>query len=256
MKFAYDKGYAAALAKFAVYSPWELEAGFSHEQEHKESPEKTKKIVKEHLNEDPRYYEKLEKAMPDKTAAVPWGRVLPGAALGGLLFGLPAAGGTYLGNKMTGSLEGDEDYRSPLSAGLGAGAVGALFGGLSGYKPSTSYAGRSQPSRTRRLDEIAPWMKGARTKAEAKSMFRQQARQNHPDMGGSTQVMQGVLDAWEAAQRHPDYLKMAAFDWAKALMSDLYANARRDYHDADQGLQEAWRTMREHGLDPFEKFRG
>lgn len=61
------------------------------------------------------------------------------------------------------------------------------------------------------LHDVAPWLKDVKTKADAKSAFRAQARANHPDVGGSTANMQNINNQWEQAQAHPGFSKLGAY---------------------------------------------
>lgn len=46
------------------------------------------------------------------------------------------------------------------------------------------------------------WLKGVKTKGEAKSKFRQQAGQHHPDRGGDENKMKKVNAEWDSFQKH------------------------------------------------------
>lgn len=130
-----------------------------------------------------------------------------GAGLGGLQ-GLIAPGTDADGNRrsrLSGALH------SGMSASLAGGVGGVIGGGLG------AMAGGAWPRDMRgpanvgaNVHDVAPWLKGVKTKAEAKSRFRDLARTTHPDLGGSTSRMQTVNDQWAQAQAHPAYDKFAA----------------------------------------------
>lgn len=49
---------------------------------------------------------------------------------------------------------------------------------------------------------IPEWLKGVKTKAEAKQKFREQAKAHHPDRGGSEEKMKKVNTDWDSFQKH------------------------------------------------------
>lgn len=46
------------------------------------------------------------------------------------------------------------------------------------------------------------WLKGVKTKADAKTKFREQAKMHHPDRGGSEEKMKKVNSEWDSFQKH------------------------------------------------------
>ena len=54
-------------AKDSQFDSKQLEMGSQHESEHTDDPEKAKEIAKDHLSEDPKYYEKLQAANLDES---------------------------------------------------------------------------------------------------------------------------------------------------------------------------------------------
>lgn len=56
-----------------------------------------------------------------------------------------------------------------------------------------------------------PWLKGVTTQADAHQRFRDLARANHPDLGGSKEKMQEINKQWDAAQAHPGFSKLGEF---------------------------------------------
>jgi hypothetical protein len=86
------------------------------------------------------------------------------------------------------------------------GAHADPFEDFFGFRSHTSQGVRhSEPS----LHEVAPWLRDVRTKAEAKTRFRQQARANHPDTGGSADAMKKINEQWDNAQKHPSFKKLS-----------------------------------------------
>lgn len=53
------------------------------------------------------------------------------------------------------------------------------------------------------------WLKGVKTKAEAKAKYRDMAKQHHPDRGGDTRKMQDINSEWDKFQKHPDFSKLS-----------------------------------------------
>lgn len=52
------------------------------------------------------------------------------------------------------------------------------------------------------------WLKGAKTRTEAKSKMRAEARKHHPDLGGNAEKMKGVNTDWEDFQKSEHWGKM------------------------------------------------
>lgn len=124
---------------------------------------------------------------------------LKGGLTNAAIFGLPAAA--------IGALTADEGHRgeAALKAGLGAGIPMGLLGGYGSHV----MAGGG-PVFHPKMESVAPWMKGVKTKAEAKAAYRSQAKQHHPDRGGSADKMKQVNDQWDQVQNHPHFSKLAA----------------------------------------------
>lgn len=119
-------------------------------------------------------------------------------ALGGAL-GWGAAGAGF------GALTADKGHRSEraLYGGLGGALAGGVGYGLIGRRIELENAGV--------MAAHAPWMSGVKTKADAKAVFRAQARAAHPDVGGSHAAMQDLNRQWDTVQNHPDYEKLAFY---------------------------------------------
>ena len=52
-------------------------------------------------------------------------------------------------------------------------------------------------------------LRGAKTRAEAKSIHRRSALKNHPDKGGSNEAMSGINNSWSNFQNSSAFSKMA-----------------------------------------------
>jgi hypothetical protein len=63
------------------------------------------------------------------------------------------------------------------------------------------------------------WLKGVKSKAEAKAKFRDLARQHHPDRGGNVEKMKKINAEWEAAQAHHEFPKTAS---VSAFVDELF----------------------------------
>lgn len=153
--------------------------------------------------------------MQDKTANIGTGALIGGGLGGlyGLLSPLPEEE----------EPSGRSDRLRRLMRGLGFGATGAAAGALLGA-PRRGAPRRGLPS----MHDIAPFMKGVKTKAEAKSAYRAASRAAHPDMGGSTKGMQDLNAAWEKIQNHPEFSKLGHVNKAYAVgyLSALHAFIR------------------------------
>jgi hypothetical protein len=87
------------------------------------------------------------------------------------------------------------------------------YGGYEGYK-------RRHGVGPDKKEPLPDWLKGVKTKNEAKRRYRDLARKNHPDRGGDTKKMQDITTAWESAQMHSDFPKTASI-FFEALLSEL-----------------------------------
>jgi len=50
--------------------------------------------------------------------------------------------------------------------------------------------------------EKPDWLRGAKTKADAKSAYRAQSRKHHPDLGGNADTMKQVNSDWDKWEGH------------------------------------------------------
>lgn len=69
------------------------------------------------------------------------------------------------------------------------------------YSGSHGSAGEARSARTKDVG-TPEWLKGVKTKAEAKTKFREQAKIHHPDRGGSEEKMKKVNSEWNSFQKH------------------------------------------------------
>ena len=158
------------------------------------------------------------------------------AGLGGL-----SAGTQHLSNKFV------ERYGSPLQKEnlrthhlvyhpLTQGAIGAAFGGYGGsrygaFKRSMGASGgRSRhgfggeaPSAKVKDTGVPSWLKGVKSKAEAKRVYRAQARSNHPDLGGDAEKMKTINQQWDSFSKH-HFDKLSMF--LPSFYQELYEIAR------------------------------
>jgi hypothetical protein len=63
------------------------------------------------------------------------------------------------------------------------------------------------------------WAKGAKTKAEAKTRYRAEAKKHHPDHGGDAEKMKKVNTEWEAYEKSKHFDKLAG--WIPSLIDEL-----------------------------------
>lgn len=81
-------------------------------------------------------------------------------------------------------------------------------------------------------------MGGVKTKAEAKKLFREAAKKNHPDMGGSEEMMKKVNDHWDTIQNSEFFDKLAflkgfekkAFGSIDPLSAGAFGGVISGYH--------------------------
>lgn len=98
----------------------------------------------------------------------------------------------------------DEDY-----GGSSRGDRGGRYGG----------GGYSRPSAAREPPE---WAKGAKTKAEAKKAYRDAAIKNHPDKGGSEEVMKKINSDWDEANKPGGWATKLSAAQILALLNEMY----------------------------------
>jgi hypothetical protein len=141
-----------------------------------------------------------------------------GATVGGAVGG----GSNYLWAKSHNKKQKDKKKHVDPRA---AAVVGAGFGASLGHGAG-SYARlhhlnglQNAPAKA----QIPSWLKGVKTKAEAKSAYRAQARKHHPDLGGNAEKFKGVQSDWEGFEKqHFNKLShsMAAFLDELACMAE------------------------------------
>ena len=166
--------------------------------------------------------------------AVPWRRVGGGALSGALYGGL--AGGTVGEIAGIGAGDDQEDLARRTRRYMLYGALpGAVVGGLGGYGKAMGWGepgggagargGRSAgggPSTYAPRGSMHPkdvdWLKGVKTKADAKARYRAASRKFHPDFAkdpvdraAREEAMKKINHAWDSVQNHPAYTKMAFF---------------------------------------------
>jgi len=66
---------------------------------------------------------------------------------------------------------------------------------------------------------VPDWLKGAKTKKDAKSAWRTQARQHHPDTGGNAETFKRVSKEWDDFEKH-HFSKLSAA-MINALLEEL-----------------------------------
>lgn len=85
------------------------------------------------------------------------------------------------------------------------------------YSGRSTGPGREAPSAQIPRQSVPSWLKGVKTKQEAKNAYRAQAMKHHPDRGGNAERMKEVNTAWDSFQKH-HFDKLSS-----ALFSELYA---------------------------------
>jgi hypothetical protein len=79
-----------------------------------------------------------------------------------------------------------------------------------GRRTGASSGGYARPASSA-PSQTPDWLKGVTTKAEAKTRFRANARQHHPDLGGDAEKFKKLNNEWEGFQSTFDKLAFAAF---------------------------------------------
>jgi hypothetical protein len=129
---------------------------------------------------------------------------LGGAAVGGAIGGLPK---TYKDFDEKGKVHKFERTTKQRVAG---GLLGAAAGGYIGHGPgrlvgaihhAKKWVGGHRPESMR-----PDWLKGIKTKADAKAAFRARAKKLHPDLGGSDEAFDSFKQEWN---QHKDMFKEA-----------------------------------------------
>jgi len=191
----------------------------------------SKSTVKEWEEATPKGKKLPEKVK--KSSAMPrelkWG--LMGLGAGGLLGGALGASRPvdYETGRAIKNPSASDRVGQGFRAGLGFMPVGFMVGRAAGafkdfkdtYKTYQHYQGGAPGYRSRGPVEVPSWLKGVKTKADAKAAFRSQAMRHHPDRGGSLEKMKEVNVAWEAFARSPHFEKLSAafFDELRKMAS-------------------------------------
>lgn len=113
-----------------------------------------------------------------------------GAALGG--------GYGYLGARKANKKSKKKVLDPRAAAAIGAG-VGASFGHTGGTYARWGHMNKllKGPAKA----NIPSWLKGVKTKAEAKSAYRAEARKHHPDLGGNAEKFKKIQSDWEGFEK-------------------------------------------------------
>lgn len=123
---------------------------------------------------------------------------------GGLGAGIGGAKGYFLPTDRKGQRITDPTSQERRSAALKSALGGGLAGGVLG-------AHAADVARTfRRYSPTPSWVRGAKTKAEAKKIFRAEAMKTHPDRGGNEEAMKRLNDEWDRFQNSAAFHKLAA----------------------------------------------
>lgn len=189
----------------------------------------------------------LDKGAVEKTAKFSWGPLTGGLAGAGIGGGLGGLAGYYRPTDRSGQLISDATGAQRRKAALRGATGGALAGGILGAhagdiakivrqsrgarQAQGDYYRAHEEARRKAWEEQGrrrsrawaggatgggtsyarpSWLKDAKTKAEAKSMFREQAKRTHPDRGGSDEAMKKLNDEWEKFQDSADFFKMSS----------------------------------------------
>ena len=123
-----------------------------------------------------------------------------GTAAGAGLGGYAAYKGQEAANKKSKKKGGD-----PRAAAAVGAAYGASLGHTAGSWARFGHLHRAQRSMgtgPTTSAAIPAWLKGVKTKAEAKSRYRAEARKHHPDLGGDPERMKKVTTEWGDYEKH------------------------------------------------------
>lgn len=130
---------------------------------------------------------------------------LGGAVAGGVIGAAPSKHTDAQGNVHHHSI-GGRIARGAIGAGIGAytghsvGRVGGAITNAHRWNKGT------RPGITR-----PDWLKNAKTKAEAKAAFREQAKKTHPDHGGNADSFRNMQKEWEQHEPTFKVAMLAAF---------------------------------------------
>lgn len=115
-----------------------------------------------------------------------------------------AAVGGGIGAAVGAAKKPTDDGSGHKSSRLGRAFIGGTLGAAAGH-------GIGQQIRVTRLRKLpAPeWLSGAKTKHEAKKIYRARAMQHHPDRGGNPDMMKRTNTEWEAFEKSTHFDKLA-----------------------------------------------
>jgi hypothetical protein len=132
--------------------------------------------------------------------------VLPAA---GTMAGIGAAGGAALGGGS--ALLHNRKLRpgQQRASVLGRAAVGAGVGAGLGYGAKKGETALLNHMKWRGY-QAPGWAAGAKTKDEAKALYRKQAVTHHPDRGGTTEGFQLLNNEWSKFQQSPHFNKLSS----------------------------------------------
>jgi hypothetical protein len=132
--------------------------------------------------------------------------MLPGARA---MTGIGAAGGAALGAGSALLHNRNLKPGEQRASVLGRAAVGAGTGAALGYgakKGEAAYLHHKQWGNY----QAPQWASGAKSKGEAKSLYRTQALKSHPDRGGNVASFQNLNAEWDKFQKSPQFNKLSS----------------------------------------------
>ena len=183
--------------------------------------------------------------------------LIPGVVSGGA-FG--AGIGALSGLTQSAEQPGDR-LRNMASSAVSGGLTGGIFGGaLGGAGVLDAKVPKTVPRGQRGPTTVDPtsvsWMKGVKTKADAKKAYRAHARANHPDLGSPAEravrekAMTDANVAWQGVQEHPTFQKWAFDQGIYAACARFRITPVRE-KTADEGDTGAAVAATAAGASPF-----
>jgi len=140
--------------------------------------------------------------MSQKVAYSPAGS-LAGLLLGGALGAGLGAWKADKGHRVRGAVAGG---LPGMYMGESVGSLLGAIGNASRWRAGVGFH-RAPP------EQMPSWLRNAASQVEARSMYHQQARQAHPDMGGTNQRMSQLADEWRRAQEMDAFRRLkVSFD--------------------------------------------
>jgi hypothetical protein len=145
-----------------------------------------------------------------------------GAIVGGLGAGILGAAANGLPKRQYNLASGKKEeltnkqrVTKAVVGGLSFGAVGAMHGHTIGYNHNARKWNAGMRPSAVSASKPPDWLKGAKTKAEARKAYHAQARKHHPDLGGSPDAIKKLNQEWEAHE--PLYKKAMYVAFADEL---------------------------------------